>query len=144
MIIDDFRGEYRWLSNFHLAPVFYADRMYPSSEHAYQAAKSESDEVRAMFARMTMPCRDAKRMGRSILCRPGWEELRYDVMTTILADKFTRHANLRDALKSTQDATLIEGNTWHDNYWGTCRCAKCGDRGENRLGEILMKIRAAL
>ena len=37
---------------------------------------------------------------------------------------------------------LIEGNNWHDNYWGKCYCAKCTKiDGQNKLGAILMKLR---
>ena len=45
---------------------------------------------------------------------------------------------------TTGDAELIEGNTWHDNYWGVCSCSKCNGRGKNRLGKLLMKVREEL
>jgi len=40
--IVDFRGPYRWLSNFHLAEVYFEGHFYRSSEHAYQAAKADA------------------------------------------------------------------------------------------------------
>jgi hypothetical protein len=39
---------------------------------------------------------------------------------------------------------LIEGNWWHDNFYGSCTCNKCVNKGENNLGKILMKIREEL
>lgn len=37
---------------------------------------------------------------------------------------------------------IVEGNYWHDNYWGNCTCDKCKNiEGQNKLGKILMKIR---
>jgi hypothetical protein len=51
---------------------------------------------------------------------------------------------LRKKLLATGDATLIEGNYWHDNYWGVCTCENCvsnGIVGRNRLGTLLMKVR---
>jgi predicted NAD-dependent protein-ADP-ribosyltransferase YbiA (DUF1768 family) len=42
-------------------------------------------------------------------------------------------------LLETKDATLIEGNTWGDQYWGVCAGV-----GENHLGKLLMQIRSEL
>jgi predicted NAD-dependent protein-ADP-ribosyltransferase YbiA (DUF1768 family) len=39
-------------------------------------------------------------------------------------------------LAATSPAELIEGNTWHDTFWGVC-----DGIGENNLGRLLMKIR---
>ena len=38
-MIDSFMGEYRWLSNFHEAPLWHSGHVYQNSESAYQAAK---------------------------------------------------------------------------------------------------------
>ena len=38
-MIDSFMGEYRWLSNFHEAPLWHNGHLYQNSESAYQAAK---------------------------------------------------------------------------------------------------------
>ncbi len=65
-------------------------------------------------------------------------------MRQILAAKF---GNNRMGLQliDTYDATLTEGNTWHDNFWGICRCDKCiEDGGENWLGTLLMQRRKDL
>ena len=43
---------------------------------------------------------------------------------------------LRTKLLETDDAELIEGNTWGDTYWGTC-----SGIGQNHLGKLLMKTR---
>lgn len=54
---------------------------------------------------------------------------------------------IAQALIDTGDAELIEGNTWNDNYWGVCGCARCrseGTKGLNKLGQILMAERKAL
>ena len=64
-------------------------------------------------------------------------------MRTLLRKKFSM-PELREKLLATGDTTLIEGTTWHDNYWGVCSCEKCGGRGKNRLGELLMEIREEL
>ena len=57
-------------------------------------------------------------------------------MEFCLRKKFTEHLDLQKKLLETDDAILIEGNTWGDTYWGMC-----AGIGENKLGQLLMKIR---
>lgn len=135
-MISDFRGPYRFLSNFHLAPIEFEGRVYPSTEHAYQAAKVPDDR-RELF--LSGSCRDAKRLGRTVPLRHDWEEVKDGVMLTICRYKFSRHPALRAALLATGDHELVEGNTWGDTYWGVCNGV-----GKNRLGQILTQIRAEL
>ena len=43
---------------------------------------------------------------------------------------------------ATAPAPLLEGNYWHDNYWGDCKCKTCEKtEGQNKLGRILMIVR---
>lgn len=53
--------------------------------------------------------------------------------------KFTQNPNFADKLLATGDAHLEEGNTWGDRIWGTVNGS-----GANRLGIILMQIRAEI
>jgi ribA/ribD-fused uncharacterized protein len=87
----------------------------------------------------------AKLRGRHITLREDWEAVKDKVMYDIVKDKFTRNLNLKTLLLTTNNDVLIEGNWWHDNYWGDCYCEKCKDiKGANRLGEILMQVREEL
>jgi len=48
-------------------------------------------------------------------------------------------------LLATGDTKLLEGNRWHDNFWGNCDCPNCRDKpGLNYLGKILMRVRLEL
>ena len=58
-------------------------------------------------------------------------------------EKF-KDIKLVEMLLETGDLELIEGNDWHDVYYGKCSCHKCNVSGENYLGKILMKIREEL
>ncbi|MFO0974636.1 MAG: NADAR family protein [Phycisphaerae bacterium] len=136
--IAEFQGEYRFLSNFWLSEVWFEGARYPSVEHAYQAAKSLDPAERRRVAALATPA-DAKRAGRALSLRPDWERAKFAVMEACVRDKFTRHAGLRAKLLATGDAVLEEGNTWGDRVWGVCNGA-----GENRLGKILMQVRAEL
>lgn len=60
-------------------------------------------------------------------------------MREALRAKFTQHATLRALLLSTGVRPLVE-HTKNDRYWGDG-----GDgSGRNRLGALLMELRAAL
>jgi predicted NAD-dependent protein-ADP-ribosyltransferase YbiA (DUF1768 family) len=65
-------------------------------------------------------------------------------MEVLLREKFSRGTRYRDLLDQTKGEEIIEGNAWHDNFWGNCSCKKrpeCGKEGKNHLGMLLMKIR---
>lgn len=134
-IIDRFDGEYNFLSNFYMAEVIFEGQIYPSSEHAFQAAKS-LDPIDRTKIRKTKTPGNSKRMGREIKLRHDWDNIKYDVMLTIVRDKFTRHKDLAEKLLATENAVLIEGNTWGDRTWGVVN-----GKGKNWLGKILMQVR---
>lgn len=145
-IIGDFRGRWAFLSNFHPAVLTWSGITYPSSEHAFNAGKTLDPDRRRWIAAAPTP-REAKRRGRSVDLRPEWDEkVRYQVMTEVLHAKFGCHPARIEALLSTGDAQLVEGNTWHDNVWGDCRCGRgaCTTQGANHLGRLLMKLRTNL
>lgn len=130
-------GTYRFLSNYQVIPVLYEGLEYPSTENAYQAAKSLDPVVRKQFLNITPS--EAKKLGKKLVIRPDWDEIKYDVMKEICTYKFTQHQSMRDALISTGDRYIEETNHWKDRYWGVCDGV-----GENNLGKILMEIRASL
>lgn len=139
--IDSFQGEYRWLSNFWPAPVYYDGDGYPSVENAYQAAKTALPAEREPFRSCTAG--QAKRLGRRVTMRFDWEGLKLRVMEDLLRQKFAGyHDDLTQKLLATGDAVLVEGNTWGDRYWGKVPDAQ--GEGENHLGQLLMKIRNEL
>ena len=135
-MIDSFSGEYRFLSNFYQAEVEFEGMMYPSTEHAYQAAKTLDLKSRAMFQGGTAG--PAKRLGQVIILRDDWtnDNVKISVMYAVLLDKFTRHQDLRKQLIATSPNELVEGNTWNDTFWGVC-----DGKGKNHLGKLLMSIR---
>ncbi|RAP48663.1 MAG: swarming motility protein YbiA [Methanosphaera sp. rholeuAM6] len=135
--IDDFSEEYYFLSNFYLAKVEYKGIIYPHNEAAFQAQKTHDKKVRKIFSYLTP--NDAKYLGRNIRLRSDWNEIKDNIMFEICYAKFTQNWELKKKLLDTDDAILIEGNTWHDKYWGVYK-----NEGQNKLGKILMKIREQL
>lgn len=137
-MIDNFRGPYFFLSNFFHCSVLYEGRVWPSAEHAYQAAKTEDLVLRDMF----LECQtagDAKRLGRSIEPRSNWPAMKLAVMEDIVRAKFKGNEELKRRLLATGEEQLVEGNSWGDTFWGRYR-----REGENHLGQILMKVRKEL
>ena len=142
-MINSFRKEYFFLSNFYDAPAQYGSVIYPTSEHAFQAAKTLNPMQRIAIKRTSTPDQ-AKYKGRRVELRSDWEEMKDAIMEEIVRSKFSDSA-LAERLKATGDEELVEGNYWHDNYWGNCTCSKCAAiKGQNKLGKILMKIRSEL
>jgi ribA/ribD-fused uncharacterized protein len=135
--IDKFAGDYRWLSNFWYVDVEYEGVTYPTTEHAFQAAKTLNLGQRRHVRKAASPG-EAKKLGRQVTLRTGWDGMKDEVMLDLNRQKF-RDAALRKKLLETGDAPLIEGNTWNDRYWGVCR-----GTGKNRLGQILMRIRSEI
>lgn len=136
-VVNEFKGDYRFLSNFYPARAMYDGVIYLSSEHAYQAAKSLALRTRERIRNLGTPG-EAKRAGREVVIRSDWEEIKWYVMQGIVIDKFFRNDRLRRQLLGTGDAELIEGNRWGDVYWGIdLRTGK----GQNKLGQILMDVR---
>lgn len=133
-----FTKEYRFLSNFQAATVEYDGLEYPSTEHAYQAAKTEDAAQRRRIREAQKPG-DAKRLGKQVKMRTDWEQIKVGVMKDLVRQKFTKHKELKEKLLATGDAYLEETNTWNDTFWGVCK-----GKGQNHLGKILMEVRQEL
>lgn len=129
-------------SNFAAFPIRIEGRVYPTSEHYFQAQKfAPTDEAHAEAIRNEKSPMIAARMGRDRKkkLRRDWESVKDNVMREAVRAKFEQHENLWQLLLSTGDAKLIE-HTSNDSYWGDG-----GDgSGKNMLGRILMEIREEL
>lgn len=132
--VNGFFGNYRFLSNFHPSEIQYQGCIYPTSEHAYQAAKAKNVIDREMIRNASTPAL-AKRLGGRAALREDWGEVKLSIMGEILREKF-QIIELRDLLLKTFPKTLSEGNWWGDTFWGVYK-----GKGENNLGKLLMQIR---
>jgi predicted NAD-dependent protein-ADP-ribosyltransferase YbiA (DUF1768 family) len=178
-VIDRYAGPYAWLSNGASSPVQLGRFTCATVEHGFNAAKTLDMAQRAWVIAAPAPFGagpdrerwGAKKRGRHVTLRPGWDEdlpaerlgsgqapvpLKVAVMQFLLRQKFYAIPELGRCLLATGDATLIEGNTWHDNFWGRCtahaRREDCprfspvvfARHGDNWLGRLQMQIRAEL
>ena len=141
-VIDSFKGEYEIFSNFYPCQVEYNDIIFPTVEHAYQAAKSVDISFHYKLAGLTANYAGyAKKLGRKVELRPEWEILKIAIMRNLITQKFSSGI-FKKALLDSKGSELIEGNHWHDNFWGNCTCVKCKNIvGKNILGKLLMELR---
>ena len=131
-----FRGAFDFLSNFYPAKVEYEGIVYETAETAFQAQKSLVRDERLAFAPLSAA--KAKCRGQKVKLRPDWEKVKVGLMERIVRAKFEQHPELASRLISTGEMSLVEGNAWHDVFWGVD--VNTGE-GENHLGKILMAIR---
>jgi N-glycosidase YbiA len=133
--IQSFSGKWRFLSNFYKSEVKFARKVYPTVEHAYQAAKTLDKSERVMIQRAKTPA-EAKRLGQTVTKRKDWDKKKLAIMEKLLRQKFGTCRDEKFMLIQTSPRDIIEGNTWGDVFWGVC-----DGEGENYLGRLLMKIR---
>jgi len=148
--ITSFRDEYRFLSNFYYVTVkntFEPDGLvYPTLEHAFQAAKTTDFVIRKEIMRLATPS-GAKAAGRQLTIRNDWEKVKLAVMLDLLRYKFSPeyHLVLAHKLVLTYPHALVERNTWHDTTWGSCSCVICSAQvNHNWLGRLLEHVRLEL
>jgi len=138
--IDNFSGEYRWLSNFELSDnvndyfIMLDGDKYRSVEHAYQAAKT-LNILERWHIRAAITSGKAKRLGMTVTLRKNWDNIKLQVMYDCLIQKFS-YPYFKELLIATHPKILIEGNTWGDTFYGVCNGI-----GQNNLGKLLMSIR---
>jgi ribA/ribD-fused uncharacterized protein len=137
MTITTFFGPHRFLSNFYYTDLPIVCDMgisYPSVEHAYQAHKTLDINERKQIA--LLPSASAsKKYSHTMTVREDWKSVRMGIMENLLRQKFSQPSFKRRLLE-TGNQELIEGNTWHDTFWGVCNGV-----GSNNLGKLLMMIR---
>lgn len=136
-VINSFKNDYAFLSNFYPAPIQYDGLLYQNSEAAFQAQKCADKKDRQQFTKMNPS--EAKKAGRKVTLRKDWEKVKVFIMEEIVREKFLQNTDLAEMLLETKDAYLEEGNTWGDKTWGTVN-----GQGANNLGKILMKVREEL
>jgi N-glycosidase YbiA len=132
--------EFGCFSNFAPYPIERDGKLWPTSEHYFQAQKFAATEHEDAIRRANSPM-IAARMGRDRKkpLRPDWESVKIEVMREAVRAKFQQHADLREILLATGDSLIVE-HTEIDSFWGDG-----GDgSGKNMLGRILMEVREEL
>lgn len=139
-----FNGQWRLIDNFAPCPVKIdlglGEMTYPTSEHAYAAAKARNRHTHQAIAEQLTPGA-AKGLGRQCLIRKDWESVKFDVMWRVLIAKFQQNADAWGVLQMTGARPIYEGNVWRDDVWGVLEQKDGTWKGRNALGQMLMEIR---
>ena len=130
-MINKFDESHAFLSNFYPCKIEYQGKTYKSVEAAYQAQKcpENADDFVGVDAS------HAKKLGSKVKLRKNWNKIKVGIMYDLLKLKFI-NPDLKQQLLNTKDEKLVEGNWWHDTYWGFC-----DGKGQNMLGILLMRVR---
>ncbi len=132
--------KYGEFSNFSKYGVELDGEWWPTTEHYFQAQKFEDTEYRTKI-RTAATAKQTAELGssRQVPIRQDWEEAKDEIMHKAVLKKFQTYASLKELLISTGDEEIVE-NAPGDYYWG---CGKDGT-GQNKLGQILMRVRQEL
>lgn len=130
---------YGCFSNFALYPVELKGKEWPTAEHYFQAQKFAGTDWKEAIRLAESPVLAARMGARQRALRADREEVKDGVMQEAVLAKFAQNRELRQTLIDTGDALLVE-HTRNDSYWGD----GCDGLGKNRLGQILMEVRALL
>ncbi|MGF1752670.1 GTP cyclohydrolase II [Vibrio makurazakiensis] len=129
-----------YLSNFAACDIQINDEVWPTSEHYYQAMKFSCPKQRSEIFHAKTP-EHAFELSRKyqLDIRSDWFQIRVDVMTFIVSEKFKQNSRFAHQLVSTGDL-IIKEHSHKDSFWGDG-----GDgTGQNQLGHILMNVRDSL
>jgi len=132
--------DYGYFSNYAACPIFLKGKLWPTTEHYYQAQKYAGTDQEEAVRQAPSP-QNSKDMTRDPAhpSRADWDAVKDEVMREAVLAKFTQHAHLEKLLLDTGDALLAE-HTANDFYWGDG-----GDgTGRNMLGQTLMAVREQL
>ena len=143
-----------YLSNWYLSEFSADGEKFSSMEQfmMYQKAKYFKDEEVARQILATEDAAQIKKLGRQVsgYNENYWNGIRQIVVYKGLRAKFTQNQELKERLKDTGDALLVECAV-KDKIWGVGLSMKDPDRferetwrGENLLGYTLMMVREEL
>jgi N-glycosidase YbiA len=134
-------GEFGYcFSNFAAFTVKWKDKIWQTSEHAFQAAAFDDAAIIEEIA-SAPSAHDALKLAikYQTVMRKTWENEKREVMKEICRAKLEQHQYIEKTLRQSVGATLVEDSP-KDDCWG-----RGPDwQGKNWLGEIWMELRADL
>lgn len=141
-----YERDHYYMSNFSAFAVSWRGVLWPTSEHAYQAAKFPPDSALYEAIRFARSAHDAFKIAEAnakAATNVNWgsDGVRFKVriMKEILRAKADQHEYVRRKLLATGDRELIE-DSWRDDFWGWGP----NRDGTNQLGKLWMEVRAEL
>jgi ribA/ribD-fused uncharacterized protein len=133
-----YEPKYYMFSNFSSFAVEVDDRLWPTSEHAYQGFKFEDRAIQE-HVRACKSAHEAMKYAQSLPehYRKGWDEVKVTLMYEVCLAKYNQHPYIQEKLEETGDTVLVESSPI-DSFWGWGP----NKNGLNHLGRIWMQIRS--
>ncbi|MFZ1302173.1 MAG: NADAR family protein [Candidatus Microsaccharimonas sp.] len=141
-VVGFYEREFYTFSNFSSFQVDWEGRRWPTSEHAYQAARymgTSPEFVEKIFnARSAHEAWEIAQSNKQH-DRQNWPEIKAEVMLDICRHKLQQNPYVKHKLLLTNDELLVEDSPI-DSFWGWGP----DGQGRNELGKVWMKLREEL
>lgn len=126
------------LNNFSAHAIEIDGIVYPTAEHAYQAAKCTDPQGKAevIAARSPLMTKQISNDKYKSAKDPNWDDIKLGIMENILRIKLSQHPEVRESLLATGSEEIAEDSPV-DYFWGR---GKDG-AGQNQLGKLWMRLR---
>jgi N-glycosidase YbiA len=141
MTINFYTPDFFVFNNFSAHAIEYEGELYPTSEHAYQAAKCTDSSGRKAIRDARSPLQ-AKTLSNGTYRGardPDWDQKKVAVLQEILRAKIAQHPEAREALHASGREDIVEDSPT-DYFWGE----GADGTGLNMLGKLWMKLRDEL
>ncbi len=134
-------GSYYGFTNFYKNYITIDGKVWPTTEHYYQAMKFEFPTIQEKIRILPEP-RDAFNYARrnSTEVRQDWKSVNLQFMIHAVREKFKQSNILKKLLLDTGNRILVEDAKGNDSFFG----AGADYTGSNHLGQILMQVRDEL
>jgi N-glycosidase YbiA len=141
-IVGLYEREFYPFSNFSSYMVEWRGHLWPTSEHAYQAAHFFDTAPEPVdVIKLSRSAHDAYKIAKSNAGRApaNWHDIKADIMYDICKAKLLQHPYVMDRLKSSGNLLIVEDSP-KDSFWGWGPDRK----GRNELGKVWMRLRAEM
>jgi len=137
-----FIDEYQMFDSFAATSLIWRGMLFPTLEHAYQAAKFEDESLVEKIRQARSPY-EAKKIARHEENKDkvynDWSVRKIAIMKELIQHKVDQHAFVRELLIATANLELVESSPF-DAFWGV---GKEGN-GKNMTGILWMECRTEL
>lgn len=132
------KDEFGEFSNWYYSQFDLDGKTWRTSEHRYMYKKTtDKDEAQKIWKAKTPA--EAKRLGRKVRLRSGWEGMKFNIMVEACYAKFSQNLELKELLLSTDNRPIHENCA--DPEWGG---GPNFPKGKDLLGKALIKVRDML
>lgn len=138
MTINFYTPNFFVFNNFSAHAIEYQGEFYPTSEHAYQAAKCIDPNGRKAIrdARSPLQAKTLSNENYKSARDPDWDQKKVAVLEEILRVKLAQHPEAQEALRASGHEDIVEDSPT-DYFWGE----GADGSGLNMLGKLWMKLR---